>query len=403
MEYDVVVVGAGPAGSTAAKCLAEKGVKVLLIDKNKFPRDKPCGGGIPVRVLKRFKYIEEKNLIESYSYGGCAYSSSLKYKLKLQKNEPLLAMILRKKFDYGLVKLATDCGTVFLDGKSAKDIKILDDRAKIIVNNGTNIESEIVIGADGIWSTIAKKSGLSTNGKKGGICLFQEYPMHNKTLNQYFSEKRLFHIHLGILGMAGYGWVFPKRNKVNIGIVEFQQAVDPLKRKINLKEVYKDYIKILKESKIIPNSLKMERIRGAELPVGPLGKTFSSRIILCGDAGGLINPATGEGIYHAMSSGEIAAKVITEALEAGDTQKKFLSKYETLWKNDFGKDIRIFLGASKQWGKDTEKAVRLASKDKKFTEMALEVVTGNLSFQKCKWKLVRRLLYVYFKDIFGVV
>lgn len=147
----------------------------------------------------------------------------------------------------------------------------------------------------------------------------------------------------------------------------------------------------------------MGRIRGAELPAGPLGKTFSGRVILCGDAGGLINPATGEGIYYAMSSGEIAANVITKALEAGDTRKKFLSKYEILWKKDFGKDISLFLRASKQWGKDTENVVRLASKDKKLTEMALEVTTGNLSVQKCKWKIGGRLLYVYFKDLFGVV
>ena len=66
LYFDVVVVGAGPAGSTAAKFLAEKGVKVLLIDKSKFPRDKSCGGGIPIRTLKKFKYIKEKNLIESY-------------------------------------------------------------------------------------------------------------------------------------------------------------------------------------------------------------------------------------------------------------------------------------------------------------------------------------------------
>ena len=69
MNYEVAIIGAGPAGSTAAKFLSEKGVKVILIDKVKFPRDKPCGGGIPVRVLKKFKYLEEYDLIESYSYG----------------------------------------------------------------------------------------------------------------------------------------------------------------------------------------------------------------------------------------------------------------------------------------------------------------------------------------------
>ena len=76
MRYEVVVVGAGPAGSTAAKFLSEKGVKVLLIDKEKFPRDKSCGGGLPYQVMKRFKYVTKEGLVDSYSYGGYAYSPS---------------------------------------------------------------------------------------------------------------------------------------------------------------------------------------------------------------------------------------------------------------------------------------------------------------------------------------
>jgi len=357
MEYDIVVVGAGPAGSTAAKNLAEQGLSVLLIDKEKFPRDKPCGGGLPIRVLNRFKYVKDKGLIESYSYGGFAHSSSLKYKVELQRNEPITAMILRKKFDYELVKLAIESGSVFIDEKSAKDIKILKDKARILLNDGTNVESQIVIGADGVWSNIAKKSGLNQSRKNVGICLFQEYPMSSETLDRFFGEKRLCHIHMKLQGIAGYGWVFPKKEHLNIGIVEYRLAVSHPKGKTNLKEAYKNYINILKGSKIIPDDLKMGRVKGGALPIFPLEKTYSDRVILCGDAGGFINPVSGEGIYYAMSSGEIAARVITEALEAGETDERFLSMYQKNWKNDFGKDIKLLLRSAKQWTKETEKFV----------------------------------------------
>lgn len=397
----MTIVGAGPAGSTAAKFLSEKGFNVILLDKEKFPRSKPCGGGLPIRVLNRFKYVKDEDLIESYSFGGFAHSSSLKYKVELQKNEPIAAMILREKFDYGLVKLAIDSGIVFMDEKSAEDIKILKDKARIILNDGTNIESEIIIGADGVWSNIAKKLELSQKRKNFSICLFREYPMDSKTLDRFFGEKRLCHIHLNLQGIAGYGWVFPKKKHLNIGIGEFKPVVNQSMGKTKLSEVYKNYISILKDSKIIPNDLKMGHLKGGALPVFPLEKTYSDRAILVGDAGGFINPVTGEGIYNAMSSGEIAAGVIKEALETGKTNERFLSIYQKKWENDFGKDIKLLLHYTKQWTKDTEKLIKLASRDEKLADMALGILHGRLSINDYRWKLIRRYLYVYFKDLFS--
>jgi len=333
------------------------------MDKEKFPRFKPCGGGLPIRILNRFKYVKDKGLIESYSFGAFAHPPSLKYKVELQRNEPIAAMIRRETFDYGLVKLAIDSGATFMDGKSAEDIKILRDKARILLNDGTNIESQIVIGADGVWSTIAKKSGLSQRRKNVGMCLFQECPMSSETLDRFFGEKRLCHIHMKLQGIAGYGWVFPKKEHINIGIGEIKPVINQSKTKTNLKEVYENYINILKESKIIPDDLKIGGIKGGILPIFPLEKTYADRIILCGDAGGFINPVSGEGIYYAMSSGEIAAGVIAEALETGGTSERFLSRYQKIWKNDFGKDIKLLLRSTKQWAKGTEKFVKLASRD----------------------------------------
>ncbi len=114
--YDVVIVGAGPSGSTAAKCLAEKEYNVLLIDRDAFPRDKPCGGGLPTRVMKQFPYIEE--FIDSISYGSYTHSSSLRYTLKFVRDQPFLATVLRKDFDDGLVKLAVLAGATFFCEKT---------------------------------------------------------------------------------------------------------------------------------------------------------------------------------------------------------------------------------------------------------------------------------------------
>ena len=172
-KYEVVIVGAGPAGSTAAKFIAEKGIKVLLIDKNTFPRDKPCGGGISMKMLKRFSYITD-DLIETYSYGSNIHSSSLNYNVCIEKNEPFGAFVLRKKYDHELIKLAINSGASFLDGKRVVDYQKNQENATILLDDETKINSQLVIGADGVWSTIAKKSGLAPQNPSVGLCIVQE-------------------------------------------------------------------------------------------------------------------------------------------------------------------------------------------------------------------------------------
>lgn len=224
--YDVVIVGAGPAGSTAAKFLSENGIKVLLVDKSKFPRDKPCAGGIPIRTLKKFKYIEEKNLIESYSYDACLHSFSPKCLLEIPNNKPLLGMVLRKKFDYELVKLAIENDTTFFDGKKVQIIKILDNKVKLNFSDGSIIESKLVIGADGVWSTVAKQCKVRNDNINVGLSLFQEFPVNSDSLDRYYTEKRVCHLYIKVQGIIGYGWIFPKKKHINIGICEFKSFLD---------------------------------------------------------------------------------------------------------------------------------------------------------------------------------
>ena len=371
------------------------------MDKEKFPRDKPCAGGLTLRVLSRFPYLEEENLIESYSFGGIAYSTSLKYKVKVEKDEPIAAMILRKKFDHGLVKIAIASGTTFMDGKRVENIKILKDQAKIYLNDGTNFESQMVVGADGIWSTIAKKTGLSQKGKYVGMCIFQEYPISSEVLDRYIGEKRSCHMHPRVQDIVGYGWVFPKKKHVNIGICELKPIGSQSECKTNLKEVYKNYFNLLKKSKIIPNDLEIGRLRGGALPLYPLEKTYSDRVLLCGDAGGFINPVSGEGIYYAMSSGENAAGIVGEALEAGETSELFLSRYQRIWENDFGRDIKLLLRSIKKKLKDNEKFLKIVGSDEKLADMTLGVLQGRFSIHDYRWKLISRYLYVYFKELFS--
>jgi digeranylgeranylglycerophospholipid reductase len=310
-------------------------------------------------------------------------------------------MILRKKFDHALVKHAIDFGATFFEGKSATDIKISKDKARIFLQNGTKIESKIVVGCDGVWSTIAKKSGLLEGRKNIGMCVYKEYSLDKNTMDRYFGEKRICHIHMKPQGLVGYGWVFPKMKNVNIGIGQIQSSTIQTNPKLNLKRIFEDYIDLLKEKKIIPTELTIHRAKGGAVPISPLEKTYSDRIVLCGDAAGLINPISGEGIYYAMASGEIAADVISKSLAVENTSERFLSSYQNIWQNDFGRDLKLLSQTNKQWTKGPKRIVRLASMDEKLGNLAFSILQGEISISEYRWKLISRYLYVYLKDIFN--
>jgi len=400
MDYDVVVVGAGPAGATAAKFLAEKDVRVLLVDKSTFPRDKPCGGAMSIRTLKRFPYLSE-DFASSYSYGGSLYSSSLRNHVQIQNSDPIATFVVRKDFDYSLVRHALNSGAAFRDGVSATDLQISNDKAAVTLDTGESIESQLVIGADGVWSVVAKKSGLGQHSPHIGRCLFQETSLARDVLDEYFTEKKNFQLFVKFMGVDGFGWIAPKKACVNIGIGEMQPSPSQRQMKHPLKEVYHEFIRVLKERKLIPPTITSETFQGGVLPLQPLERTFADRVVLCGDAAGQMNPLTGDGIHYAMSSGMFAADVCAKAVESGRMNASFLSTYQTLWKNDFGGEIKIFKRVLKMLlkGNRDEKYIRLLSRDPQIFAMLFAIADTQGRIQDYQWRIARRFLSLYIKDL----
>lgn len=402
MNYDVVVVGAGPAGATAAKFLAEKGIKVLLLDKSRFPRDKPCGGVLSIRTLKRFPYISE-NLVSSYAYECNISSSSLKNQFHVQTKDPISAFVIRKDFDHGLVKLAVQSGVTFRDGVSVTDFQLINDKVLLQLANGESVESRLVIGADGVWSIIAKKAGLGQHYPFIGRCLYQEVPLSASLLDQYFSGMNKASLFVKFMGVDGFGWVVPKKDCVNIGIGEIQPSAAQRVKKPPLKEVYRQFIHILKKENVIPSTIDSETMRGGALPIRPFKRTYADHVLLCGDAAGQMNPLTGDGIHYAMSAGMFAADIAAKSLERKSTNALSLSEYQRLWVNDFGGEIKIFqrvLNMLLKEGRD-ETYIRVLSRDPQIFDLLFTMANTQGRIQDYQWKVVRRFISAYLKDFFG--
>jgi len=381
-KYDVIIVGAGPAGSTAAKLIADEGFKVLLVDKAKFPRDKPCGGALTRRIVERFPHISEnlQNLVGSEIFGGKIYSPSLKYTAKMESDKPLGYMVFRKEFDFELVKLAKESGVEFWDNYQVFDVIFSKNNVTLKSLNGNEVYSKVVIGADGVRSIIAKKSGLNPRWKLDqiGVCILKEFHVEEPLADRLKKIKQSVHIHVGFENIYGYAWMFHKKSAINIGLGCLLSE-----KKNNLKELFYQYVDLLKNQNFIPN-LDIEDLKGGLIPLKlPLKKTYGDKVILIGDAAGFVNSLSGEGLYYAICSGELAARTCIELLiKAKDFSKKNLSHYQKLWIKDFGKELKGILFLRRFTRIWLEGIIKYASLDKKWRKMIMNVILGQKKVSK---------------------
>jgi geranylgeranyl reductase family protein len=288
--YDVAIVGAGPAGSTAAYRLASAGARVLLVDKAAFPRDKPCGGGVTGRAARLLPFSIEPVVEDVVDRMDCG----LRYRHRFSRyaRSPLAYMTQRKRLDHFLLERAAAAGAEVRE-RTTVDARELDAR--------------IVIGADGCNGSSAKQLGLA-DGIVHGVALEANYPWEKRFAGGMLLEIGVIH--------GGYGWVFPKGDHVNVGVGGNASEGPRLRGELR---------RMCEEWGIDPDAAA--ETRGYRLPMRLPGTALArGRTAVIGDAAGLVDPFSGDGMYEGFYSAKLVAEAALEVL-AGRAED--LSAYQT--------------------------------------------------------------------------
>lgn len=295
--YDAIVVGLGPAGSTAARDLAGAGLRVLGIDKEKFPRYKSCGGCISTKI-ERILDFDISSAIEE-RVRGATYTYKSGRTMDIFSDRPVGYNVMRDTFDTLLVSKAKEAGAEIIEGVRA--VKAVDNgpSVKVTLADGRDFEARVLVGADGSSGFVGRELfGLSP--KEAAVSITAEAPFPKSSRG--YSEK-LF-IDFGSVPY-GYGWIFPKENCLSIGI-----AGDACKVKGRIKDYFNEFVNTHEALK----GLDLGRKTGWTVPIYYDGAAPSvkGRVLAIGDTGHLVDPFLGEGIYYAIRTAKSAASVIID-------------------------------------------------------------------------------------------
>ncbi len=292
--YDVLVVGAGPAGSATAIHLARGGARVLLADKAVFPRDKPCGGGLTGRAL-RHAPCDVAPVVE---HVVDRFRLRLRYAREFTRRhrEPLILMTQRRRLDAHLAEQAAASGAEVRLGAAVGDL-VLDGAGVTARVGDARVAAGVLVGADGANGPSAKAAGLG-DGIVRGVAL--EGNVDWGTLGRDGYEATAV-IELGVVP-GGYGWVFPKGDHANLGVGGWGAEGPRLREHL---------ARLARAHGVAPGALT--QTKGHRLPMRRPGAAPSAgRTLLVGDAAGLVDPLSGDGIYEAFVSAELAAHAILE-------------------------------------------------------------------------------------------
>ncbi len=297
--HDVIVVGAGPAGSVLAYLLAKRGLDVLIVEKATLPRYKSCGGGVTWKTIQNLPF-DASPTFECKAMGGVVTYKGREM-LRVKVGSPVGWLVMRDRFDYFLVQQAVKAGARLMEGTSVVRVVDKGECVEVITSKG-ELRSQSLAGADGVNSIVARSCGLMAD-REVGVALEAELAVSPASLEAQgayatfdFSAVK-----------GGYGWIFPKADHLSVGVFRALPG-----KALRLRMALESFI----ASEAVLLDPKILHLEGHLMPLGGRKRELDKgRVLLVGDAANLADPWLGEGISYAMMSARLAAAQIFAALE----------------------------------------------------------------------------------------
>ncbi len=297
--FDVAVVGSGPAGATAARTLAEQGRKVALLEREVLPRYKTCGGGLVARAFDILPQ-EVRGVVERSYEVAELHLLDRDMHFRAVRTAPFISMTMRDRLDQLLATAAVSSGAELRAPCRVTGLHPEREGIRLDTDRGA-VTASFVIAADGAGSDVARLAGW-TDGRHLIPALEYEVQVDGATLDRFTGAPRF---DVGVVPY-GYAWVFPKAAHLSVGVLTAHRGP------INLHRHLEDYLRVIG---LVPQSMQRH---GFVIPIRPRsGPLARGRVLLTGDAAGLADPLTAEGISLAARSGRLAAEAIDGAWEAG--------------------------------------------------------------------------------------
>ncbi|MBU6996603.1 MAG: NAD(P)/FAD-dependent oxidoreductase [Theionarchaea archaeon] len=387
---DVVIIGAGPAGTMAARVVAEQGFTVTVYEKGPLKREKPCGGAVSGRVLREFDF-KASNQFWDRPCTGIFLCSPRNKTATLPSDRTMAYFVMREKFDYYLAREAQSAGASLVENAPAEPL-VKNGKVVGVRVNDEEIRAAIVIACDGTPSSCARALNLYRGNDSNQAATYQyQMSMDNTEIDEKIGNN--LEIYFGSSWVPyGYSWIFPKDGIVTVGCGTWFRAFKHYT--ITMKQCLDRFIKDhpvagekVKNAHVLYPQSAMIGFSGISSPI------YRDGFMIAGDAAGFVSLPTGEGIYYSMVSGKIAGEVAVEALRKEDFSKGMLKKYKERT------DQRI--GADMKWGpwlrrlaldteRDQEHVVKISAKDRWFGTMVRDMIVGDIPYNMFLWNLVKR-------------